>query len=189
VSALRPVIAVIGDGAIDATAPGYAVARRLGRVLVDAGYRIVTGGLGGVMEAASRGARESAVWSPGDVIAVLPGHDTRRANPYVDIALPTGLSTARNSIIAHGDAVVAVGGAAGTLSEMALAWVFDRLIVALRGDGWAGALADRPVDARRRFPTIPDDRVRGAADPEEAVAILGALLPTYREALSERAFM
>jgi uncharacterized protein (TIGR00725 family) len=114
---------------------------------------------------------------------VLPGHDAGDANPFVDVAVPTGLGHARNQIVAHGDAVLAVGGGAGTLSELALAWIFRRLIVALRTQGWSGRLAGAPVDGRVRFGSIPDDQVFGAASAEEAVAILQARLPAYLAAI------
>jgi uncharacterized protein (TIGR00725 family) len=73
---------------------------------------VVTGGLGGVMEAACRGAREAG----GTTIGVLPGSDRSAANPYVDVAMPTGLGEARNALVVRAaDALVAIGGAYGTL--------------------------------------------------------------------------
>lgn len=178
-TARRALVAVVGDGGVLPGHPVYEVARQLGRALVDEGHRVLTGGRGGVMEAASRGARESTAWAAGDVVALLPGLDPREANPWVDIAVPTGLSHLRNGLIASADAVVGVGGAAGTLSELALAWVFNRLIVAVRGDGWAGRLADTRIDGRLRFARLPEDRVHGADGPEEAARLVSRLLPAY----------
>lgn len=175
----RPLIAVAGDGRVSAGDPHYEAARLLGRCLVDRGYRVLTGGGGGVSEAASRGAHESASWTHGDVVGVLPGRDTTTANPWVDTAVATGLSHLRNGLVASGDAVIGVGGGAGTLSELALAWVFDRLVITLRGGGWAARLADAPVDERVRFPHIPGDRVYGANTPDEAAVLLDRLLPLY----------
>lgn len=175
-----PIVAVIGDSTVPAGDGRIAFAEDVGRLIVDHGWRLQTGGLGGVMEAACRGARGSDQWSPGAIIAILPGWDPVDANPYVDIAVPTGLDHGRNLLVAQSDAVVAIGGGAGTLSEIALSWMMFRLIVARRGDGWAGKLADQRVDGRIRYPDLPDDRVYGVDDAEEAIATLERLLPLYR---------
>ncbi|HOU54488.1 MAG TPA: TIGR00725 family protein [Myxococcota bacterium] len=173
-------IAVAGDAGAEPESPEGRLAFEVGRRLVDAGHRLLTGGLGGVMEAACRGARSSAAWREGLVLGILPGHAPDAANPFVDIALPTGLDIARNVLVAHADALIAIGGGAGTLSEMALAWQMQRLVIAWRGGGWSGRLADRPVDGRIRYPEIPEDRVYGFDSAEEAVAILQRLESRYR---------
>src|SRR5512134_550910 len=98
-----PVIAVVGDGTLPQGSPLCALAERLGEALVDAGFRVLTGGLGGIMEAASRGAARSPAHGPGSVIALLPGHEPADANPHVDIALATGLGHARNPVVAHAE--------------------------------------------------------------------------------------
>jgi predicted Rossmann-fold nucleotide-binding protein len=85
----------------------------------------------------------------------------------------------RNALIAHADALVAVGGGAGTLSEIALAWVHRRLVIAFRLPGWSGRVADAPLDDRRRFDTISDDRVFGVDTAQEAVAVLRENLDAY----------
>jgi uncharacterized protein (TIGR00725 family) len=173
-------IAVIGDGSL---APGDSrveLARELGRRIVDQGWVLMSGGLGGVMEAAGRGARESSHWRPGANVGLLPGHLAAAANPYVDIAIPTGLDVARNSLVAHADALVAVGGGAGTLSEMALAWQLQRLVVAMEGVGWAGRLAGERLDQKQRFPLIPDDRIWAAKTPKDAIELLCKWLPSYQ---------
>jgi uncharacterized protein (TIGR00725 family) len=103
-------VAVIGDGGVAPGSSKYVLAREVGRILCERGFRIVTGGLGGVMEAASLGARESSAWTPGSVIALLPGFDPDQANPYADVVIPTGLDHLRNSLVAQADAVVAIGG-------------------------------------------------------------------------------
>lgn len=160
----------------------YAEARAAGTGAVDAGFRVATGGLGGVMDAALRGARESPRYREGDTIAILPSHDSARASVHADIVLPTGLGHLRNGIVAACDAVIAVGGGAGTLSEMTFAWMMGRLIVAVPLSGWSRELADRPIDDRPRHPTIPDDRVYAARDGADAVAIVNRLLPLYPRA-------
>lgn len=170
----RPVIAVIGGA--HAPEAELAVAEELGRALVDAGYRIVTGGLGGVMAAASRGARSSPAWRDGDVIGVLPGLVVEEANAWVDIVIATGMNHARNVVVvASGDVVVAVGGGAGTLSELALAWQHQKHVVALRvGEGWSARLAGECLDDRR------DDRINGANTAADAVELVRRLLGEER---------
>ncbi len=111
-----PIIAVIGAGECDAATA--AVAEEVGRRLAQAGATIVCGGLGGVMEAACRGAKSAG----GLTIGVLPGRDRRDANRWVDIAIPTGLGEARNIIVVRSaQAAIAVAGEFGTLSEIAFA--------------------------------------------------------------------
>ena len=180
----RACIAVAGDGTALEGSPHWAAAETLGAALVDAGFRIVTGGMGGVMEAACRGARRARGYQEGDTIALLPGQDAAAANPWADVVLPTGLAHARNALVAHADALVAVGGGAGTLSEMAMAWIHGRLVIAFRLPGWSGKLADAPLDGRRRFAAIDDDRVFGVDSAEEAVGLLRARLDAYRSAIS-----
>lgn len=172
-------VAVIGDGGVAAGSPKYELARQAGRLLCERGFRVITGGLGGIMEAASRGARESAAWTPGAVIALLPGFDPDHANPYADVVITTGLDHLRNSLVAQADAIVAIGGGAGTLTEIGLAWIYRRLIVALRVDGWSGELADRRIDERIRYAEIADDRVFGASDAVEATNLVTARIGEY----------
>jgi len=174
--ARKKTVSVIGSGGLSPRDPRGALAYEFGKALVDHGYVVVCGGLGGVMEAAAKGARASEHHRPGSVIGVLPGDTAANANPYLDIALPTGLGHLRNSIVARSDAVVAVGGGAGTLSEMALAWIFDRVVLAYRVGGWSGEMADRPIDGRRRFPDNPEDRVYGVDAAEEVISLLARLL-------------
>lgn len=159
----RPIVAVIGKG--QATAATCAVAEQLGRLLVERGFRIVTGGLGGVMEAASRGAHHATNRREGDVIGILPGADRAAANPYVDIVIPSGMGYARNVLVVQtASAVVAVGGGAGTLSEIAHAWQSDRLLVALDLEGVSGQFAGISLDERARIPILRADNAAEAVD-------------------------
>ncbi len=135
------------------------------------------------MAAAARGARGSSCHTSGDIIGILPDDDVVEVNPWIDIALPTGLGHARNSIVAHADAVVAVGGGAGTLSEICFAWLHDRLIIALDCPGWSARVAGAPLDGRRRFETMDDDQVWRAADPAQVLILLEDHLPRYRASL------
>jgi uncharacterized protein (TIGR00725 family) len=100
----------------------------VGRELGGRGAVLVCGGLGGVMEAACRGAKEAG----GTTVGILPGMDRAAANPYVDVAVPTGLGEARNALVVRAaDALVAVGGGYGTLSEIALALKAGKRVVGL----------------------------------------------------------
>jgi uncharacterized protein (TIGR00725 family) len=122
-----PQIAVIGKGAPDEELA--ALAEEVGRAIGEAGAVLVCGGLGGVMEAASRGARAAG----GDVIGIVPGEDTASANPYVTHAVATGIGHARNlAVVASADAVVAIGGEWGTLAEIGFARRLGRSVAALR---------------------------------------------------------
>lgn len=168
----RRLIAVIGDARVEPGGTKDRLAEDVGRLLVDAGYRVLTGGLGGVMESACRGARSSSRYQSGDTVAVLPGHDPGEANEFVDVVIASGLDHMRNSIVAHADAVIAIGGGAGTMSEICLAWIYKRLIVALRVEGWSGRIADQRVDERVRYPNEPDDRVLGASSAGESVSMI-----------------
>jgi uncharacterized protein (TIGR00725 family) len=109
-------VAVVGPG--EASADELATAEEVGRLLASSGAVLVCGGLGGVMEAASRGAKEAG----GTTVGILPGHDRRAANRYVDVAIATGLGEARNALVVRAaDVLIAVAGGFGTLSEIALA--------------------------------------------------------------------
>lgn len=175
----RPMIAVIGNAGVIPGSECYETARLTGRLAVDHGYRIVTGGLSGVMEAASLGAHESAQYREGDTLGILPHDDPREANQWVDVVIATGMNHARNALVANADAVIAIGGGAGTLSEIAFAWTLRRLIVALEIPGWAERLAGAPLDQRPRYPNIPDDQIFGASTPVDAVTLINERLPQY----------
>lgn len=105
------------------------VAREVGRVLAERGHVVVCGGLGGVMEAVCEGAREEG----GTTVGILPGEDPAAANPHVSVPIATGLGHGRNALVVmNGDALVAIDGAAGTLSEVAFASVFERRAAGIR---------------------------------------------------------
>ncbi len=109
-------IAVVGAG--EASAAELAVAEEVGARLAQSGAVVVCGGLGGVMEAACRGAKSVR---GGTTVGILPGVRREDANGWVDVAIPTGLGEARNALVVRAaDALIAVGGGYGTLSEIAL---------------------------------------------------------------------
>ena len=140
----RLFIAVIGGAHCDAeTAP---LAEQVGRALAERGAAVVCGGLGGVMEAAARGAKEAG----GLVVGVLPG-EKMEANPYVGIAIATGMGHARNVIIVKSaDAVIALPGEHGTLSEVALALKMKKRVISLHSWEIPGTIkANTPQEAVR----------------------------------------
>ena len=101
----------------------------VGRIIARSGAVVVCGGLGGVMEAAARGAREEG----GCVVGVLPGNSPADANPWVDIPIATGLGYTRNSLVVmNADAIIAVDGEYGTLSEIAHGLIHGKKVVGLR---------------------------------------------------------
>jgi uncharacterized protein (TIGR00725 family) len=148
----RPYVAVIGPAA--GTENEHRTAEEVGRLLAEAGAVVVCGGLGGVMEAAARGAERVG----GLVVGILPGDDRHDANPHVAIALPTGMGEARNVLLARtADAVIAVGGEFGTLSEIALSLKLGKPVVGL--STWSLAREG-----------LAEDPIRRASTPAEAVA-------------------
>jgi uncharacterized protein (TIGR00725 family) len=105
-------------GSADAPAVDLEAAEAVGRALAKRGAVVVCGGRDGAMEAACRGAKSAG----GATVGILPGSDRAEANPFVDVAIPTGLGEARNVLVVRAaDALIAVGGEWGTLSEIALA--------------------------------------------------------------------
>lgn len=177
---MRKIVAVIGDGKIEKNSDKYRVAFEAGKALVDNGYRVQSGGMGGVMEAAFAGAHASDKYREGDTVAIVPTFDANDANRYADISIPTGIDVMRNAIVANASAIVAVGGGAGTLSEIAFAWTLRRLIVAFDCvEGWSAKLANAVLDSRVRYANIPDDRVYGVATAEEMIEVVNSKIALY----------
>ena len=119
-------VGVAGAGV--ATPEDEATAEGVGRLLAERGAVLVCGGLGGVMAAACRGARDAG----GHTVGILPGDDRAEANPWVVVAIPTGLGEARNALVVRAsDALIVIGGEFGTLSEIALALKIGRPVVGI----------------------------------------------------------
>lgn len=176
----RMLVSVVGDAGVGEDSLAYSTARLVGRLLVDSGFRVVTGGLGGVMEAASRGAHESSGYREGDTIGLIPSDDPNTANPWVDIVVRTDLGFGRNQLVARSDALIAVGGGAGTLSEIAFGWMHKRPIVALTLEGWSGRLAGQRLDHRNQLPQNGADRILEAATAEDGVNLVRSHLASQR---------
>ena len=142
-------IAVVGGGEPEAAL--LPVAEEVGRRLAEAGAIVVSGGLGGAMEASCRGARSAG----GSTVGLLPSSDPSAANPFLDVVLPTGLGEARDALVARaGEVVIAIGGGYGTLAEVALALKAGTPVVGL--DTWE-------ID-RRGLTADPVERADSAAE-------------------------
>lgn len=176
----KKVVSVIGNKKIEKDGIRYKLAFEMGKALVDNGYRVQSGGLLGVMEAVMAGAHASKNYKEGDTIALVPSYDTETANEYADIVIPTGLDMMRNALVANADAVIGVGGGAGTLCEYAFAWSLKRLIIAFENSGgWSEKLAGTRLDDTVRYDDLPDDKVYAVKTADEAIAILNEYIDDY----------
>jgi uncharacterized protein (TIGR00725 family) len=154
-------VLVIGSDGDHCTETTYDAAKEVGAEIASKNAITVTGGLGGVMEAACRGAKEKG----GMVVGIIPHEDMSYANPFCDIIIPTGIGFARNFITAYSaDTCIVVGGGAGTFIEACVAYQKGKPIVALTGTGGtADKIADTFLDDRKTV------KVLGASSPREAV--------------------
>jgi len=122
-------VAVIGGSSCSQKV--YKQARELGSLIAKQGWTLICGGLSGVMEAAAQGAKEAG----GLTVGILPGNDSSEANPYIDVKIPTGLGYARNILVVRAtDAIVALDGKHGTLSEIAFALNEEKPVIGI--DSW-----------------------------------------------------
>lgn len=153
---------MIGGSGVEEGSETWVLAEEVGRGLAEAGVALVCGGGGGVMEAASRAAAEAG----GTVIGIVPGESMLDANEYCSVVVATGIGHARNlAVVSSGEAVIAIGGEWGTLSEIGFARVIGHEVVALRS--WE-------LDGRERMSGGPG--VVAAETAAEAVAAALAAL-------------
>ena len=147
----RPQAVVIGDS--DAAPAVLRLAESVGELLARLGLTVISGGRGGVMEAVSRAASTAGAVTVG----ILPSAEMSEANPWCDVVIPTGLGHARNAVTAlAGDLLIVIGGGAGTLSEIALAWIHGRPILTMADSGgWAAAIVGHPPDRRGSSIILP----------------------------------
>jgi uncharacterized protein (TIGR00725 family) len=157
----KPILTIIGPNKSLCTPLQRKHAEMAGQLAVELGYRVMTGGEKGVMESAFIGAKKAANYQSGDTIAISPKESAVGDDCLADIVIYTGLGHARNYIMAHGQIILAIGGGTGTLSEMAMAWSKCRPILAFAGSGWAGKLAGKRLDGRRKDRVV---LVRGRKD-------------------------
>ena len=165
----RRQILVIGNNTNGCTPLHEQVAYGVGFEIGRSGSVLVTGGLGGVMEAASRGASDAGGLSVG----IIPQDDASLANPYCDIVIPTGMGLTRDFLNAlSADGIVRVGGGSGTLSEVCAAYMHKKPMVAVRGlGGSVEQYIGRYLDHRENV------KILGANTPKEAVQIVLDLIP------------
>jgi len=130
---------------------------QLGRQVATKDRTFVCGGLGGFMEAVCKGVKQSPDTFNGQTVGILPDETADNANPFIDTAVPTGAGIARNIIIVRtADIIIAAGGGAGTLSEIAFAWQLNKIVLCItQFDGWAKELAGRNLDNRHTGLLIP----------------------------------
>lgn len=153
-------VAIVGPSQPDEKE--LALAEEVGAEVARVGAVLLTGGLGGAMEAASRGARRGG----GVTVGILPGPTREGANPYLDLSIPTGMGEMRNALLVRSaDGVVAVGGGDGTLSEIALALKLGKPLAGL--ETWRAELGDG------------GNVVPVAASPKEAVAAVMAAIDAH----------
>jgi uncharacterized protein (TIGR00725 family) len=151
-------VAVIGSGSCEQDSEVALLAEEVGRRLAEAGVTVVCGGLAGVMEAASRGASQAG----GEVIGIVPGASVADANPHCTHVVASAMGHARNlAVVASGDAVIAVGGEWGTLSEIGHARRFGKTVVALRS--WTLSGSDKMEGAPGVIPVDDADQAVAAA--------------------------
>jgi len=157
----RPRILVIGYNGNHCSEKAYDLAYRVGREIAKRNGIVITGGLRGVMEASCKGASDDGGLSVG----IVPQEDDSMANSYADIVIPTGIGYARDFINVYtADAVIIIGGGAGTLIEVSAAYLKSKPIFALAGSGGvADEVADTFIDDRKNV------KIESGKDPAEVV--------------------
>lgn len=160
----KPQIVIIGNNESGCTPELEKTSYETGLEVARSGAVLITGGLGGVMRAASHGAKDAN----GFVIGIIPQNDSSFANEYCDVVIPSGLGLARDFLTAlSGDGIIIIGGGSGTLSEACAAYMHRRPMVAIKNTGGiADRYADQYLDHRKQVKII------GASSPREAVKII-----------------
>ena len=175
---MKKIIAIIGDNSIETNSLKEKIAFSVGKALIENGYRIQSGGMGGIMKATSLGARSSSNYQEGDIIALIPSFDKNESNGLADIIIPTGLDINRASIVANADFVVAIGGGAGTLAEIASAWMLMRPIAAFSNvEGWSKKVAGTKLDSRIRYEF--DDYIYSVTSAEDLIKVISLKIELY----------
>ena len=172
---MKQIIAIIGNANIENDIEKQKISFELGKLIIDHDFVLATGGLGGVMEYASKGAKTSKKYAESSIIGVLPAYNSDNANKYIDIAIPTGFGLARNLILTSmANAVIAVGGGSGTLNEISASWQMNKLIIGLKVSGWSEKLCGKALDERR------DDIIFCAKNAKEAIEVLNSKISYYQ---------
>ncbi|MHA2251981.1 MAG: TIGR00725 family protein [Candidatus Kariarchaeaceae archaeon] len=146
-------------------------AYKIGKVLIDEGFDIINGGMGGIMAETARGARKSTKFTNKSVIGILPSIHENNGNPYSGVIIKTDMGSARNRLIVlNCHVILAIGGGSGTLNEISTAWELNKPIMAyVPGGGWATKLAGQRLDQRR------DDIIVAVESSEEILEMLRTL--------------
>ena len=170
------IIGVIGDANLSKDDIKWKTAFEIGKSLIENEYRLANGGMGGVMEASSLGAKSSEKYQDGMTISVIPDYDKNIQNVHAVMTIPTGLGRTSNFVVVSMcDAIIAIGGGSGTLSEIALAWQMNKLIIAIDLEGWSRNLKSIHLDKRRT------DIIFNAKDSNDAIAILKENIESYNK--------
>jgi uncharacterized protein (TIGR00725 family) len=151
------VIGIIGAAQGQCTQELYDFAYETGLLLGAKGFTIACGGMGGVMEAACKGVKSSPATFRNQTIGIIPGAQPSEANPYVDLVIPSGIGIARNILIINSaHMLIAFGGGAGTLSEIAFAWQKGKTVLCVTAfGGWAAEMAGKQIDGRYSGLLVP----------------------------------
>ena len=154
-------IAVIGYNESRCTKNAKDIAFKVGQEIANSRSVLICGGLGGVMEAACKGAKENN----GSTIGIIPQDDFSYANDYCDIVICSGIGLARNFIVSYSaDGIIVVGGGVGTLNEISVGYMMKKKIAVMKGSGGvADEYAGKYLDERKRI------RILSARTPKEAV--------------------
>jgi uncharacterized protein (TIGR00725 family) len=140
-------------GSAQPSKSSFRLAEEIGRLLVDEGFRIATGGLSGIMEAALKGASASASYREGDTVAIIPQSEAKAANREADIVIATGMGKARNLVLVQScSALVTIEGCWGTLSEICFCQQAGKPVILLENSGgWSSRLAKMKADLAGEF--------------------------------------
>lgn len=157
-------ILVIGHNDPGCTSEHQEIAYQTGIEVAKSGSVLITGGLGGVMAAACKGAKEAG----GLTVGIIPQGDPSFANEYCDIVIPSGMGLTRDFLNAlAADGIIIIGGGSGTLSEICAAYMHRKPMVAIKNTGGAAEMfLDDYVDYRKNI------KIKGATGPKEAVEII-----------------
>ncbi|MEM7550736.1 MAG: TIGR00725 family protein [Bacteroidota bacterium] len=141
----KPQISVIGDS--NPSQETYNAAYQIGKLLAKMGAIVITGGKLGIMEAVAKGVDEEN----GVSVGILPSSSKDESNFYNTIVMPTDMGHARNALVVlAADIVIAMGGGAGTLSELSFGWIYNKPILTLKGyGGWSDEFGNFKVDGKR----------------------------------------
>lgn len=144
-------IGIIGSNSACCDDGLYEFAYKLGLYLSDKGVTVINGGMNGTMEAVAKGIQEGKNKTT-IVVGILPSDSLDSGNEYLDVKIPSGIGLARNSmIVLSSDVLIALGGGAGTLSELSFAWQYGKKVYCYQGiEGWSKELAGKDLDNRKQ---------------------------------------